>query len=134
MDKIYKCSIEFHTINMNARYKIKTNIQILKCYKDEDNIKIMFPTKQDFINFEFDTHDEDIYINIEIDEINYKIDDKNNLRLNQLPDKYKKRISHKIKWDFNKDKKKILVKSLIINKNKFSNIYDEIEKYAIVNN
>ncbi len=110
-----------------------TNIQIFKCYKDEDNIKMVFPTKQDFINFDFDTHDEDIYINMEIEGINYKIDDRINLRLNHLPDKYKKRISYKIKWDLNKDKRKILVKSLIINKNKFPDIYKEMEKYAIIN-
>jgi len=133
MDNMFKCSVEFHTINNNARYKIRSNIQIFKCYKDEDNIKMVFPTKQDFINFDFDTHDEDIYINMEIEGINYKIDDKTNLRLNQLPEKYKKRISHKIKWDLNKDKKKILVKSLIINKNKFPDIYKEMEKYAIIN-
>ncbi len=110
-----------------------TNIQIFKCYKDEDNIKMVLPTKQDFINFDFDTHNEDIYINMEIEGINYKIDDRTNLRLNQLPEKYKKRISHKIKWDLNKDKRKILVKSFIINKNKFPDIYNELEKYAVIN-
>jgi len=133
MDNTFKCSVEFHTINNNAKYKIRSNIQIFKCYKDEDNIKMVFPTKQDFINFDFDTHDEDIYINMEIEGINYKIDDRINLRLNHLPDKYKKRISYKIKWDLNKDKRKILVKSLIINKNKFPDIYKEMEKYAIIN-
>ncbi len=133
MDNTFKCSVEFHTNNNRARYKIGSNIKIFKCFKDEDNIKIVFPTKQDFINFDFDTQDEDIYINMEIVGISYKIDDKTNLRLNQLPDKYKKRISHKIKWDLNKDKKKILVKSFIINKNKFPDIYKEMEKYAIIN-
>ncbi len=133
MERIFKCSVEFHTINNNARYKIKTNIQLFKCYKDEDNIKILLPTKQDFINFDFDTNDEDIYINMEIDDIKYKIDDKINLRLNHLPDKYKKRISHKIKWDLKKDKRRILVKSFIINKNKYPEIYSELEKYAVMN-
>jgi len=133
MERIFKCSVEFHTINNNARYKIKTNIQLFKCYKDEDNIKILLPTKQDFINFDFDTNDDDIYINMEIDDIKYKIDDKINLRLNHLPDKYKKRISHKIKWDLKKDKRRILVKSFIINKNKYPEIYSELEKYAVMN-
>jgi hypothetical protein len=133
MERIFKCSVEFHTINNNARYKIKTNIQLFKCYKDEDNIKILLPTKQDFINFDFDTNDEDIYINMEIDDIKYKIDDKINLRLNHLPDKYKNRISHKIKWDLKKDKRRILVKSFIINKNKYPEIYSELEKYAVMN-
>jgi hypothetical protein len=130
MDKIYKCSVKFNTNNNNAIYKIQTNIQIFKCFKDENNIKLLLPNKQDFINFEFDTLDEDIYINIEIDEIRYKIDDRMNLRLNHLPDKYKRRISHKIKWDLNKDKRKILIKSFIINKDKYPEIYKDLEKYA----
>jgi hypothetical protein len=133
MDNTYKCVVEFHTNNNRAIYRIRSNIQIFKCFKDEDNIRMVFPTKQDFINFDFDTNDEDIYINMEIDKIGYKIDDKTNLRLNQLPEKYKKRISHRIKWDFNKDKRKILVKSFIINKDKFPDIYKEMEKYAIIN-
>jgi len=57
----YTCLIEFHN-NNGARYSIKTNIQLTKIYKDEDNIKILFPSKEDIINFEFDTQEDDIFI------------------------------------------------------------------------
>jgi len=128
----YTCLIEFHN-NNGARYSIKTNIQLTKMYKDEDNIKILFPSKEDIINFEFDTQEDDIFISMDIEKIGkLEFKNKNEFRLNHTPDKYKRRLAHKIKWDLKTNKKKIKVKFIIINKNNNSNIYEILNKYAIL--
>jgi len=134
MSNTYKCVIEFYN-NNNAKYSIKNNIQISKLSKDNDNIKISFPTKEDFINFEFDTQEEDIFINMNIETIGIiEIKNKNDFRLNQTVDKYKRRLAYKIKWDLKTNKKKIKVKAIIINKDQNSYLYQIFEKYAIVIN
>jgi len=134
MSNTYKCVIEFYN-NNNAKYSIKNNIQISKLSKDNDNIKISFPTKEDFINFEFDTQEEDIFINMNIETIGIiEIKNKNDFRLNQTVDKYKRRLAYKIKWDLKKNKKKIKIKAIIINKDQNSYLYQIFEKYAIVIN
>lgn len=128
---IHKCLIEFYNDN-NSRYAIKTNLQILKIPKDEDNIKLLFPSKEDIINFEFDTQTEDIFINLTIDKIGaIEISNRNDFRLNHTVDKYKRRIAYKIKWDLKTDKKKIKVKSIIINKNIHKSLYEKFEPIAI---
>ena len=68
MTNEFKCTIEFYN-NNGSKYSIKSNIQIFKCIKDEHIIKIIFPTNEDVINFEFDTLEEDIFINLFIDNI-----------------------------------------------------------------
>ena len=131
MANLYKCTIEFYN-NSNAKYAIKTNVQIFRLFKDENNIKIVFPTKEDIINFEFDTIEEDIFINIDIENIDINIKNKNDFRLNQTIGKYKNRIAYKIKWDLKTNKKKIKVKAIIINKTTNDYLFDLLTKYAIV--
>ena len=57
------CFIELYN-NNGSKYSIKSNILICKYEKDDDNIKIDFQSKENFIKFEFDTLEEDIYINL----------------------------------------------------------------------
>jgi hypothetical protein len=129
----YKCLIEFYN-NNNSKYSIKSNIHISRLQKDEDNIKLAFPTKEDHIYFEFDTMEEDIFINLEIDNIDkINISNKNDFRLNQTVDKYKRRLAYKIKWDLKKNKKKILIKAIIINRQNNSYLFNLFEKYAVIN-
>lgn len=128
----YKCIIEFYN-NNNSKYSIKTNIQLLRYQKDEDNIQILLPTKEDIINFEFDTLEEDIYINLKIENIEELIiKNENDLRLNHIQNRYRRRQTYKIKWDLKINKKKIKVKSIIINKIEHNYIYEFLKKYAIV--
>jgi len=128
----YKCIIDFYN-NNNSKYSIKTNIQILRYQKDEDNIQILLPTKEDIINFEFDTLEEDIYINLKIENIEELIiKNENDLRLNHIQNRYRRRQTYKIKWDLKINKKKIKVKSIIINKIEHNYIYEFLKKYAIV--
>ena len=94
-------------------------------------IKIDFQSKEHFIKFEFDTLEEDIYINLKIDKTDINIERKDNLRLNVLNEKYKRKLAYKIKWNLKTDKKIIIIKSLIINKEKFENIYEILKKYAV---
>ena len=130
---INKCIIEFYN-NNNSKYSIKSNIQISRLQKDEDNIKLAFPTKEDHIYFEFDTMEEDIFINLEIENIDkINISNKNDFRLNQTVEKYKRRIAYKIKWDLKKNKKKILIKAIIINRQNNTYLFNLFEKYAVVN-
>ncbi len=124
------CFIELYN-NNGSKYSIKSNIIICKYEKDEDNIKIDFQSKEHFIKFEFDTLEEDIYINLKIDNTIINIEKKDNLRLNALNEKYKRKLSYKIRWNLKTDKKIIIIKSLIINKEKFPNIYDLLKKYAV---
>ncbi len=79
--------------------------------KDKDNIKISFPTKKDVINFEFNTIEEDIFINIEIEKMNIDIKNKNEFMLNTTVSKNKNRLAYKIKWDLKTNKKKNQSKS-----------------------
>ena len=131
MTNEFKCNIEFYN-NNGSKYAINTNIQIFKCIKDEHIIKIIFPTNEDVINFEFDTLEEDIFINIIIDNIEeFKITNKNELRLNCLIDKYRRKLAYKIKWDTKTNKKKIKVKGLYFNNTENENIYNILEKYAV---
>lgn len=131
MTNLHKCMIEFYN-NNNSKYAIKTNIQLFRLFKDENNIKIVFPTNEDIINFEFDTIEEDIFINMEIENIDIDIKNKNDFRLNQTICKYKNRITYKIKWDLKTNKKKIKVKAIIINKITNEYLFDLLTKYAIV--
>lgn len=131
MANLHKCKIEFYN-NNNAKYSIKTNIQLFRLFKDENNIKILFPTKEDIINFEFDTIEEDIFINIEIENIDIDIKNKNDFRLNQTICKYKNRITYKIKWDLKTNKKKIKIKAIVINKITNEYLFNILTKYAIV--
>jgi hypothetical protein len=131
MTNLHKCTIEFYN-NNNSKYAIKTNIQLFRLFKDENNIKILFPTKEDIINFEFDTIEEDIFINMEIENIDIDIKNKNDFRLNQTICKYKNRITYKIKWDLKTNKKKIKVKAIVINKITNEYLFELLTKYAIV--
>ena len=131
MTNEFKCTIEFYN-NNGSKYSIKSNIQIFKCIKDEHIIKIIFPTNEDVINFEFDTLEEDIFINLFIDNIEeFKITNKNDLRLNSLIEKYRRKLAYKIKWDTKTNKKKIKVKGLYFNNTENENIYNILEKYAV---
>jgi len=103
---------------------------ICKYPKDDDNIKIDFQSKEHFIRFEFDTKEEDIYINLKIDDTPVNIEKKDNFRLNVLPEKYRRKLAYKIRWNLKLDKKIIIIKGLIINKDKFPNIYEMLKKYA----
>jgi len=69
------CHIELYN-NNGSKYTIKTNLLICKYEKDEENIKIDFQSKEHFIKFEFDTLEEDIFINLKIDEISININKK----------------------------------------------------------
>ena len=131
MTNEFKCNIEFYN-NNHAKYAITTNIQIFKCIKDEHIIKIVFPSKEDIINFEFDTLEEDIFINININTINIQLKNKNDLRLNCLIEKYRRKLAYKIKWDLKTNKKKIKVKALYINNVDNDYIYEILEKYAVL--
>jgi len=132
MTNVFKVIIEFYN-NNGSRYSIKTNMTITRLYKDEDNIKLGFLEKEDIINFEFDTLEEDIYINMDIEKIEkLEIKNKNDFRLNQTIEKYKNRITYKIKWDLKTNKKKIKVKGIIINKNNNPILFTHFEKYALV--
>ena len=124
------CYIELYN-NNGSKYSIKSNVIICKYEKDNENIKIDFQSKEHFIKFEFDTLEEDIYINLKIDKTDINIEKKHNLRLNALNEKYKRKLSYKIKWNLKTDKKIIIIKSLIINKEKFENIYELLKKYAV---
>ena len=131
MTNEFKCTIEFYN-NNGSKYSIKSNTQIFKCIKDEHIIKIIFPTNEDVINFEFDTLEEDIFINLFIDNIEeFKITNKNDLRLNSLIEKYRRKLAYKIKWDTKTNKKKIKVKGLYFNNTENENIYNILEKYAV---
>jgi hypothetical protein len=132
MTNEFKCNIEFYN-NNQAKYAITTNIQIFKCIKDEHIIKIVFPSKEDVINFEFDTLEEDIFINININTIDIQLKNKNDLRLNCLIEKYRRKLAYKIKWDLKTNKKKIKVKALYINNIDNDYIYEILEKYAVIN-
>jgi len=116
------CFIELYN-NNGSKYSIKSNVLICKYEKDNENIKIDFQSKEHFIKFEFDTLEEDIYINLKIDKTDINIERKDNLRLNVLNEKFRRKLSYKIKWNLKTDKKIIIIKSLIINKEKFENIY-----------
>jgi hypothetical protein len=131
MTNEFKCNIEFYN-NNHAKYAITTNIQIFKCIKDEHIIKIVFPSKEDVINFEFDTLEEDIFINININTIDIQLKNKNDLRLNFLIEKYRRKLAYKIKWDLKTNKKKIKVKALYINNVDNDYIYEILEKYAVI--
>lgn len=124
------CYIELYN-NNGSKYSIKSNVIICKYEKDNENIKIDFQSKEHFIKFEFDTLEEDIYINLKIDKTDINIEKKHNLRLNVLNEKYKRKLSYKIRWNLKTDKKIITIKSLIINKEKFENIYELLKKYAV---
>lgn len=124
------CYIELYN-NNGSKYCIKSNVIICKYEKDNENIKIDFQSKEHFIKFEFDTLEEDIYINLKIDKTDINIEKKHNLRLNVLNEKYKRKLSYKIRWNLKTDKKIITIKSLIINKEKFENIYELLKKYAV---
>lgn len=129
---IYKTIIEFYN-NNDSRYSIKTNMTITRLFKDENNIKLAFVEKEDIINFEFDTLEDDIYINMNIEKIGIlEIKNNNDFRLNHTVEKYKNRITYKIKWDLKTNKKKIKVKSIIINKNNHPYIFSFFEKIALV--
>ena len=131
MANTHKCTIEFYN-NNNSKYAIKTNVQIFRLAKDEENIKLSFSTKEDIINFEFDTIEEDIFINIEIEKIKIEITNKNDFRLNTTIAKYKNRIAYKIKWDLKTNKKKIKVKAIIININTNNYLFEILRRYAVV--
>ena len=106
MTNIYKTLIEFYN-NNSSKYSIKTNMTISRLFKDENNIKLGFIEKEDIINFEFDTLEDDIYINMNIEKIgNLELKNKNDFRLNHTIEKYKNRITYKIKWDLKTNKKK----------------------------
>lgn len=124
------CFIELYN-NNGSKYSIKSNVLICKYEKDNENIKIDFQSKEHFIKFEFDTLEEDIYINLKIDKTDINIERKDNLRLNVLNEKFRRKLSYKIKWNLKTDKKIIIIKSLIINKEKFENIYELLKKYAV---
>ena len=113
------CFIELYN-NNGSKYSIKSNVLICKYEKDNENIKIDFQSKEHFIKFEFDTLEEDI-----------NIERKDNLRLNVLNEKFKRKLSYKIRWNLKTDKKVIIIKSLIINKEKFEHIYELLKKYAV---
>lgn len=124
------CFIELYN-NNGSKYSIKSNVLICKYEKDNENIKIDFQSKEHYIKFEFDTLEEDIYINLKIDKTDINIERKDNLRLNVLNEKFKRKLAYKIKWNLKTDKKIIIIKSLIINKEKFENIYELLKKYAV---
>lgn len=124
------CHIEIYN-NNGSKYSIKSNVIISKYYKDNENIKIDFESKENFIRFEFDTLEEDIYINLKIEKTSINIEKKDNLRLNTLIEKYKRKISYKIRWNLKTNKKNIIIKSLIINKDKYPKIYELLKIYAI---
>ena len=126
MSNQYKAIIELSN-NNNSIYKIKTNIQFIRLRKDENNIKIWLPTKEDFIRFDFDTLAEDINIKIEIPELELIL---NGFRLGDMVEKYKGRLVYKIRWDLKIDKKRIQIKSFIINKDLLGEIFIKLEKYA----
>ena len=117
--------------NNGSKYSIKSNVLICRYEKDNENIKIDFQSKEYYIKFEFDTLEEDIYINLKIDKTDINIEKKDNLRLNVLNEKYKRKLAYKIRWNLKTDKKIITIKSLIINKEKFENIYELLKKYAV---
>jgi len=124
------CYIELYN-NNGSKYSIKSKIMICKYNKDEDNIKIDFQSKENFIKFEFDTLEEDIFINLKIDNTSINIEKRDNFRLNTLNEKYKRKLAYKIKWNLKTDKKIIIIKSLIINKEKYLNIYELLKQYAV---
>jgi hypothetical protein len=124
------CYIELYN-NNGSKYSIKSKIMICKYNKDEDNIKIDFQSKENFIKFEFDTLEEDIFINLKIDNTTINIEKRDNFRLNTLNEKYKRKLAYKIKWNLKTDKKIIIIKSLIINKDKYLNIYELLKQYAV---
>jgi len=124
------CLIELYN-NNGSKYSIKSNVLICRYEKDNENIKIDFQSKEYYIKFEFDTLEEDIYINLKIDKTDINIEKKDNLRLNVLNEKYKRKLAYKIRWNLKTDKKIITIKSLIINKEKFENIYELLKKYAV---
>ena len=124
------CFIEIYN-NNGSKYSIKSNVIICKYEKDNENIKIDFQSKEHFIKFEFDTLEEDIYINLKIDKTDVNIERKDNLRLNVLNEKFRRKLSYKIRWNLKTDKKVIIIKSLIINKEKFENIYELLKKHAV---
>ena len=126
MSNQYKAIIELSN-NNNSIYQIKTNIQFIRLRKDENNIKILLPTKEDFIRFDFDTLAEDINIKIEIPELELIL---NGFRLGDMVEKYKGRLVYKIRWDLKIDKKRIQIKSFIINKDLLGEIFIKLEKYA----
>jgi hypothetical protein len=132
MSNTYKTVIEFYN-NNDSKYSIKTNMSITRLVKDENNIKLAFPEKEDIINFEFDTLEDDIYINMNIEKIGVlEIKNNNDFRLNHTIEKYKNRITYKIKWDLKTNKKKIKVKSIIINKINNPYIFTFFEKFTLV--
>lgn len=124
------CLIELYN-NNGSKYSIKSNILICKFNRDDDNIKIDFQSKEHFIKFEFDTLEEDIFINLKINKTDIDIQKKDNLRLNVLNEKYKRKVAYKIRWNLKTDKKIIIIKALIINKDKFPILYDLLKKYAV---
>ena len=126
------CFIELYN-NYGSKYSIKSKILICKFNNDDENIKIDFQSKEHFIKFEFDTLEDDIFINMNFDKLGkLEITNKNDFRLNHTIDKYKARIAYKIKWDLNTNKKKIKVKNIIINKINHPLLFDFFEKYALV--
>lgn len=130
MDNSYSCLIDIYN-NNQSRYSIKSNVMIHKFNKDEDNIKIDFYSKENFIKFEFDTQEEDIYVNLKIDKTDINIQKKDNLRLNSLIEKYKRKLCYKIRWNLKIDKKIIIIKALIINKEKNPELFELLLRYAV---
>ena len=66
------CLIELYN-NNGSKYSIKSNVLICRYEKDNENIKIDFQSKEYYIKFEFDTLEEDIYINLKIDKTDINI-------------------------------------------------------------
>lgn len=124
------CFIELYN-NYGSKYSIKSKILICKFNNDDENIKIDFQSKEHFIKFEFDTLEEDIFINLKIDKTDIDIQRRDNLRLNVLNEKYKRKVAYRIRWNLKTDKKIIIIKAIIINKDKFPNLYELLKKYAV---
>ena len=61
-----------------------------------------------------------------------EIKNNNDFRLNHTIEKYKNRITYKIKWDLKTNKKKVKVKSIIINKINNPYIFTFFEKFTLV--
>ena len=112
MDNSYSCLIDIYN-NNQSRYSIKSNVMIHKFNKDEDNIKIDFYSKENFIKFEFDTQEEDIYVNLKIDKTDINIQKKDNLRLNSLIEKYKRKLCYKIRWNLKRQLKVKKIKVIL---------------------
>lgn len=129
----YKCYIKFYTYGDEYVYSRPVNIQITKCFKDENTIRLLFShIKHKSLKFQFPTQNtDDIFISLKINNEEIQLKSKSDFRLNKLPKK--KKGDYRCNWNYSNDEKEFTIKALYVeNNNEYTqDIYTLLEPFAI---